>query len=282
MTLDQDWLSEAHEAGGSAFSVRAVKLHEEQTPFQSIAIYDSPQWGKVMTIDGCFMLTSRDNFVYHEMMIHPALMGLVAPRDVLIIGGGDCGSLKEALKHACVQRVVQVDIDERVTRLAEIHFPELCTSNNDPRAELRFDDGVKYVQDAKPGSFDLIVVDSTDPVGPAEGLFREPFYRDCFRALKDGGLLVQQSESPLLHAESIIKPMHQTMRKAGFSDTATLHYPLACYPSGWWTATLAAKGGRVPRTAAAGRPQPAATRYYNAEMHGACFATPQFLREMLG
>jgi spermidine synthase len=280
VSLNESWLSEKHEPVGSAFSLKATKIHEEQTPFQTIAIYGTEHYGRVMTIDGCFMLTGRDNFVYHEMMTHPALMGHPDPRRVVIIGGGDCGSLQETLKHACVERVVQVDIDERVTRLSERYFPELCTSNADTRAELLFADGIEYVKQAQAGSLDVIIVDSTDPVGPAEGLFREPFYRDCHRALRGHGLLVQQSESPLLHAQAIIKPMHEAMRRAGFGDTATLHFPLSCYPSGWWTATLAVKDGRVPAAPVTTRASPR-TRYYNAAIHHACFATPQFLSDLI-
>src|SRR5574338_1669805 len=117
------------------------------------------------------MLTTRDNFLYHEMMTHPVLYTPAAPRNVAIIGGGDCGTLREVLRHPEVESVVQIDIDERVTRLAEKYFPELCESNADPRAKLLFDDGIQWMKDARRESIDLIIIDSTDPVGPAEGLF---------------------------------------------------------------------------------------------------------------
>ncbi len=125
------------------------------------------------------MLTARDNFIYHEMLSHPALFSHPSPEHVVIIGGGDCGTLREVLKHDGVTRALQVEIDERVTRLAEEFFPELCASNSDPRAEFLFDDGIQWMKDADPGSVDVIIVDSTDPIGPAEGLFTEAFYRDC-------------------------------------------------------------------------------------------------------
>ncbi len=280
MALDENWFSEPCETCGSAFSLKVVsKLHEEQTAFQKIEIFETEKFGNLMTIDGFVMLTTRDNFVYHEMMAHPVLYSHPQPDNVVIIGGGDCGTLREVLKHPQVKSALQIDIDKRVTRLSEKYFPELCESNDDPRAQLQFDDGIKWVKEADATSIDIIIVDSTDPIGPAEGLFSEPFYRDSHRALGNGGLIVQQSESPLFHTESIIKPMHDAMRCAGFADVATIHFPVCSYPSGWWTASIARKHGKINFT----REQDALnkafkTLYYNTAIHRACFATPEFLR----
>ncbi|MFO8153594.1 polyamine aminopropyltransferase [Thioalkalivibrio sp.] len=281
MTLDENWFSETDQ--DMAFSLRIRgKLHEEQTPFQKIEVYDTVSFGKLMVIDGCVMLTDRDNFIYHEMMAHPVLFAHPNPKKVLIIGGGDCGTLREVLKHDCVQRAIQVDIDERVTRVSEQFFPQLCEANDDPRADLRFDDGIAYVKNAEPGSIDVIVIDSTDPVGPAEGLFSTPFYKDCLRALGRDGLLVQQSESPLLHTDSIIRPMHDSLRAAGFLDMLTLHFPQASYPSGWWTATIAAKDATVCfHREEAAEELGFHTDYYNAAIQRAAAATPEFFRRKL-
>jgi spermidine synthase len=281
MSLDASWFTEIHQ--DTAFSLRMKeKLHEEQTPFQKIEIYETEGFGTLMVIDGCVMLTDRDNFIYHEMMSHPVLYSHTSPENVLIIGGGDCGTLREVLKHPEVRRATQVDIDERVTRLAEKYFPELCESNDDPRAKLLFDDGIRFVQDAEPGSLDVIIIDSTDPVGPAEGLFSTAFYRDCIRALGAGGLLVQQSESPLLHTDSIIRPMHDSLRAAGFVDVLALHFPQCSYPSGWWTASMACKDAPVTflREEAAER-KPFETLYYNAAIQHAAGACPEFFRKKL-
>jgi len=281
MTLDANWFSEPHQ--DMAFSLRLkAKLHEEQTPFQKIEIYDTVGFGKLMVIDGCVMLTDRDNFIYHEMMAHPVLFSHPEPKNVLIIGGGDCGTLREVLKHDDVRRATQVDIDERVTVLSEEYFPQLCASNDDPRARLLFDDGIAYVKNAEPGSIDVIIIDSTDPVGPAEGLFSTAFYKDCLRALGRDGLLVQQSESPLLHADSIIRPMHDSLRGAGFLDVMTLHFPQASYPSGWWTASIASRDATVCFHREAEAEELAFhTDYYNAAIHRAAGATPEFLRRKL-
>jgi len=278
MALDQNWFTEAHEASGSAISFRITKkLAETKTPFQFIEIYETTDWGNLMVIDGCVMLTSRDNFLYHEMMSHPALFTHPAPKRVVIIGGGDCGTLREVLKHADVESCVQCDIDEQVTLLAERFFPELCDANADPRAKLMFDDGIAYMRKLEPGSVDVVIVDSTDPVGPAEGLFNESFYRSCHRALREGGLLVQQSESPVAHLD-LIRAMREHMGKAGFGAFATLPFPQPCYPTGWWSCTIAAKGEKIPMFRAADAERKTfATRYYNAGVHMGASAIPEFM-----
>ena len=283
MTLDKHWFSEPHEHAGSAISFRVKRqLASEQTPYQKIEIWETTDWGNLMVIDGCVMLTSRDNFLYHEMMSHPALFTHNAPKRVVIIGGGDCGTLREVLKHKEVESAVQVDIDERVTRLAEQYFPELCDSNDDPRAQLLFADGVKYMAELEPGSIDVVIVDSTDPVGPAEGLFNAAFYSTCYRALEPGGILVQQSESPLAHLE-LIQSMRGHMKAAGFRSLRTLPFPQPCYPTGWWSCTMARKGVDLEGFRERGaQTKPFTTRYYNVEIHHAALALPEFLAEALG
>lgn len=272
------WFTEVYPKHGSALSFKVIeKLADEQTPFQRIEIFETEWFGTLMVIDGCTMVSDRDNFIYHEMMTHPALYTHPHPERVWIIGGGDCGSLREVLKHPEVKQAVQIEIDERVTRLAEQFFPDLCASNGDPRAELLFIDGIRWVREAAADSVDLIIVDSTDPVGPAEGLFNAAFYRECFRCLGAHGILVQQSESPLFHAD-LIQAMHQTMRGAGFADTRTLFFPQCIYPSGWWSGTLAGKAGLAGFREADARAKPFATAYYNAEVHRAAFAAPELLR----
>lgn len=282
MTLDKSWFSEAVEATGTAFALKGQKLHEEQTPYQKIEIWDTRTFGYLMTIDGCTMVSTRDNFLYHEMMSHVALNSHPDPQNVVIVGGGDCGTLSEVLKHPEVKSATQVEIDERVTRLSEQYFPELCTRNADPRATLFFGDGIQWMKDAKPGSIDLIIIDSTDPVGPAEGLFGKRFYLDCIKALKPDGMLVQQSESPLLHLD-LIQQMHAAMREAGFARTHLFHYPQTIYPSGWWSGSIATKSDaalleRLDEPTL----RKLETRFYNPHTHRAAFALPTFVEEALG
>ncbi len=276
------WFTETVEDKGTGFSLKLGEhLHGEQTPYQRIDIYRTETFGHLMVIDGCTMVSTRDNFLYHEMMTHPALNSHPAPHDVVIVGGGDCGTLREVLKHAEVESATQVEIDERVTRLAEQYFPELCSANDDPRATLFFGDGIQWMKGAAAESLDLIIIDSTDPVGPAEGLFGRKFYGDCIRALRPGGLLVQQSESPLLHLDLIVE-MHGFMRAAGFAQTRLLHFPQPIYPSGWWSGSIAQKtAGELAHRLDGRALQTLQTRYYNAATHHACFALPTFIAEAL-
>lgn len=282
--LDNNWFTEVFTSCGSGFSLKVkAKLHEEQSPYQKLEIYDTETYGNLMVIDGCVMLTDRDNFLYHEMMSHPALFSHPDPKRVVIIGGGDCGTLREVLKHPGVEKVTQIDIDKLVTDLSEKYFPQLCDSNDDPRAELLFEDGVKWVDECSEESIDVIIVDSTDPVGPAEGLFKVDFFKRCFRILKQGGIMVQQSESPLYHTDSIIKDLHVDMQAAGFSTTATLPFPQPVYPSGWWSCTMAGKGTDVKafrETDSAGKAFD--TDYYTADMHRGALTLPPFMKKVLG
>ncbi|MDR2872165.1 MAG: polyamine aminopropyltransferase [Xanthomonadaceae bacterium] len=281
MTVQDNWFIERFEPTGSAVGFRiAAKLDEVQSPFQKIEIYQTTDWGNLMLIDGAVMLTTRDNFLYHEMIAHPALFTHHDPKRVVIIGGGDCGTLREVLKHPDVKSVTQCDIDEQVTRMAEKYFPELCESNADPRAELLFDDGVAYMRNCPPGSVDVVIVDSTDPVGPAEGLFNKTFYEYCLRALKDDGLLVQQSESPLAQLE-LIGNMRREMEKADFNCFKTLTFPQPCYPTGWWSVTMARRNSifSFRRDDAAGKTFH--TRYYTEQLHEGLLMTPPFMAEVL-
>ncbi|UOA10403.1 polyamine aminopropyltransferase [Methylobacter sp. S3L5C] len=274
-----EWFTEQVPGAESAFSLKIKqKLHEEQSEFQHLEIYETETFGNLMVIDGCTMVSTRDNFFYHEMMSHPALFTHPEPKRVWIIGGGDCGTLREVLKHPSVEHAVQIDIDERVTRLAEIYFPELCESNNDPRAELKFIDGIKWVKDAAPDSVDIIIVDSTDPIGPALGLFSEDFYRDCFNCLSENGMIVQQSESALFNMK-LIGEMRNAMSTSGFGHLQTLFFPQCLYPSGWWSATIASKTDLTSFREQASANKPFETIYYNIDIHKASLAQPEFFKK---
>ncbi|MFV1997465.1 MAG: polyamine aminopropyltransferase [Acidiferrobacterales bacterium] len=287
MSIDEltpgKWYTEISTESGSAFSLKIrKKIHQEQTPYQLLEIYDTEVFGKLMTLDGLVMLCGLDNFIYHEMMTHTALFTHPRPKRVAIIGGGDCGCLKEVLKHPEVESAELVELDERVTRVSEKYFPELCESNSNPRAHFKFGDGIKHIHEADNGSYDVIVVDSTDPVGPAVGLFSQEFYSDCLQALSPDGVLIVQSESPLFHME-IITSVKSNMKNAGFTHVATLDFPQCSYPSGWWSATLASKSiapgsFRRPDTSIGIEN----TRYYNSEIHAAALAKPPFMKQVLG
>lgn len=274
MINNDSWFTEAQ--NGSAFSLRLIeKLHDERTPFQYIEIYKTETFGNLMVIDGCIMLSDRDHFIYHEMITHPALFAHPDPKSVWIIGGGDCGTLSEVVKHTAVETIVQIEIDERVTRLSEQFFPQLCQWNSDPRTTFYFMDGIQWVKEANKDSADIIIVDSTDPVGIAKGLVEPVFYEACWRCLRENGILIQQSESPLFHSE-VLQSMQHAMAAAGFSVVNTLFFPQCCYPSGWWCASIAGKNNDLERRKE--RLKKFETRYYNFQIHDAASAKPEFMR----
>ena len=278
---DDQWFTEVFDSHGSAFSLKVTeKLLDVQSPYQHLEVYATETYGNLMVLDGCVMLTDRDNFLYHEMIAHPALFTHQDPKRVVIIGGGDCGTLKEVLRHPGVEKVTQNDIDEEGTKAAGRFFPALVEANGDPRAELLFADGVKWVDDAADESIDVLIIDSTDPVGPAEGLFKTDFLKRCHRILKSGGVMVQQSESPLYHSGSIIRELRNDMREAGFDSVATLPFPQPVYPSGWWSVTLAGKATSVEsfrEQAAAEHQMP--LQYYTSDAHRGALSLPPFMRK---
>ena len=274
------WFDEAFGDEGTKFGLAIKqKLHEEQTPYQKLEIYDTETFGHLMVLDGCFMVTQRDNFIYHEMMTHPALFTHPNPQNVVVVGGGDCGTLKEVLQHDSVQSATQVEIDERVTRNSEKYFPELCESNNDPRAKLCFVDAAEWIQKAPNDSIDVLIIDSTDPIGPAEQLFGAAFLKEAFRALSENGIIIQQSESPILHAKTIIKDLENKLVTAGFQHPRQLLFPQPTYPSGWWSATMAQKSTELLAFRAADvENKNFSTLYYNREIHTAALAVPEFMK----
>lgn len=275
----ENWVYETVDHMGARFGLRVEeKLLDQHTDFQHLEVYRTEHWGNLMLLDGVIMLSSLENFVYHEMMAHPALQSHANPERVVIIGGGDCGTLSEVLKHPEVKQVVQVDIDEAVTRAAERFFPELTARNDDPRASLRFEDGVAWMQAAPTDSVDVIIVDSTDPIGPGEGLFGAAFIEDCRRVLRADGVMVGQSESPFYHPD-LMRRYHQAMAEAGFAYRASLLFPQPVYPGGSITCTLASDKDRISA------PRPIAPdiecHYYNYQLHQGLLATPAFMQAVL-
>ncbi|WP_448510647.1 polyamine aminopropyltransferase [Immundisolibacter sp.] len=276
--LDDTWYTEQWAGEGSAISLELKeKIHDFQSPYQRVEVFETTRFGRLMTLDGLVMVTERDEFVYHEMLVHPAMFTHAAPRRVLIIGGGDCGTLREVLRHDSVQQVDMVELDQAVTEAAALHFPTLHAASFDPRARLYFQDGITWVADAESGSYDVILIDSTDPVGPAQGLFSVDFYRNCQRALATGGVLAAQSESPLFHAD-LIRAMRRDLKTAGFADVATVDFPQCTYPSGWWSVTIGARDGSASSFRGESQARPSfATRYYNPARHRGALAPAQFM-----
>lgn len=251
-------------------------LRNLQTPYQHLLVVDTEQYGRVLVLDGAIQVTEKDEFTYHEMITHVALCSHPKPVEVLVIGGGDGGSIREILKHQSVKRAVLVDIDEEVIKASRDFFPRLSCSLDDPRVEVRPMDALEYIKNQKE-RFDVIIVDSTDPVDFAEGLFKEPFYRDVHGALREDGMVVAQTESPF--AEPMLLRESVSEMKKVFPVVKLFWGAMPTYPTGMWTYTIGSKlhDPRQPL-----REKPNGTRYYTGEIHRAAFVLPPFLEELLG
>jgi len=252
-------------------------LHREKTPYQELAVLDTEPFGRMLTLDGVIQTTVGDEFVYHEMITWVALHTHPCPRRVLIIGGGDGGALREVLKHPAVESATLVEIDRRVAEVSRQYLPEIALALDDPRAQIRYEDGIVHVRE-HPAAYDVIIVDSTDPVGPAEGLFAATFYEDVHRALREDGLFVAQTESPFFN-QDLLGRIYRAVSRV----FALCRVYLACvptYPGGLWSFTL---GSKVydPLAVEPEMSRGAATRYYNPAVHRAAFALPNFVRELL-
>ncbi len=257
-------------------------LYHESSQYQTIDIIDTEDFGLVMLLDGIIMVTEKDEFVYHEMLSQASLFSHPAPREVLIIGGGDCGTMRRVLMHEKVESVIQVEIDEMVTRVAKVYFPTLTDCINDPRVQLLYEDGIVFLKNNH-ARFDLILVDSTDPVGFAEGLFHQDFYADCHRALKDDGILCIQSESPYIEdLRHVIRRVNHALKDL-FPLVCPYLAPIQTYQAGYWMFQLASKKYSPLDDQVGTRIRESGLKFdfYNAELHHASFALPEFIIRLL-
>lgn len=252
-------------------------LHYEKTPFQEIMVVDTVQFGRMLLLDDVIQTTVADEFVYHEMITHVGLNTLRDPRRVLIIGGGDGGSVREVLKHRSVEKVTLVEIDRGVIEAARKHLPEISCGLDDPRAEVIIDDGIKHVKEHK-NTYDMIIVDSTDPVGPAEGLFGAAFYRDVYDALTETGLFVAQTESPFFNRDLISRIIGDVRSIFPMARLFLANVPT--YPGGLWSFTMGTKR-YDPMEVDPGDIPVMDTRYYSPEIHRTSFVLPPFVKELV-
>ncbi|HYE58460.1 MAG TPA: polyamine aminopropyltransferase [Rhodothermales bacterium] len=270
---------------GLTFGIERV-LFSEQSDFQQVTVVQTDTFGRLMLLDGLVMLTERDEFVYHEMIAHPALCLHPKVRRVLVIGGGDGGTVREVLRHPDVQHVDLVEIDGLVVEAARRFFPTVACALDDPRLDVRIEDGLAFIKNAPEGSYDVVLVDSTDPVGFAEGLFGEDFYRDCVRVLGPNGILVSQTESPF--DEAFQRQIRSAGRTLGglFTHVAFYLAHIPTYPMGTWSFVMASKGPHpvadFDEAAARARLAPFADalKYYHAGLHRAAFALPAFVERL--
>lgn len=246
----------------------------ESSPFQQLMILDSYDFGRMLVLDGAVQTTSVDGHIYNEMITHVPLCIHPNPKRVLIIGGGDCGAAREVAKYDQVEQIDLVEIDEAVVRLSKEHLPEVSGNLSDPRVRFIYQDGIQFVKDVE-DFYDVIIVDSSDPVGPAVQLFEKSFYENIHRALKADGLMVCQSQSPLFH-------QHVTKQTLTYIDQLFAHSQLyittvPTYPGGFWSFTLGSKQYTEVNPDSLVKQ----TQFVNKEVLHSCFAIPEFLRKGL-
>ena len=237
---DEGWIDEHHQ--GVRYGLAGQVLVDEQSAFQRITVIDSERYGKGLLLDGCWMTAERQERHYHESLVHPALCSAEAIERILVIGGGDGGTARECLRHAGVRHLDMVEIDGRVVELSKTHLAALgggCW--NDPRFHLTVGDGIAWAADCADASYDVVIVDGSDPAGPAEGLFNRSFFEHCRRILRPGGVFATQSESPEAFREVHIATVLLLQEVFGHADPLYGWVPM--YPSGWWSWTFAALDG---------------------------------------
>ena len=277
--MDQ-WYDETFE-NHTRFGLRATgTVFEAQTPYQHVEIIDTISFGRVLVIDRVFMTSEYDEFLYHEMLVHPALTTAPDQKRVLVIGGGDGGTVREVLRHHAVQECVMIEIDEMVVEACKSHLPTIGTAWEDPRLDLRFMDGIDYVKHSKEPKYDVILLDGTDPVGPGAALFDVVFYQGCKRMLKPGGVLALQSESPLLMMDVFVET--QKKLRGLFAEVHPYLGPVPIYGTGTWSWTWCADTGHPLRPFEERQSAIASgSKAYNAELHKAVFALPNYVKRAL-
>lgn len=271
------WFNEKNTDGYQVKWKISKILHSEKTPYQELAVVDTLEWGKALILDGALQVSEKDEFVYHEMIVHVPMFSHPAPRDVLIIGGGDGGTLRELCKHPQLQKVDMVEIDERVVAASKQYLPSISSAFNDARVNLYFQDGIEFVKNA--GKYDLVIVDSSDPIGPAQLLFTEEFYSNIYNCLNDDGMMVVQSESPIFYQE-VFCSVHRNI-SAVFPQTLVYLAYIPTYVSGPWSFTIGSKV-HDPREVKGDIKASFDLKYYNDKVHQAAFALPGFIQKMIG
>jgi len=251
-------------------------LHHEKTEFQELTIVETPQWGRLLALDGFFQTNDVDEFVYHEMGTHVPLFTHPDPKRVLVVGGGDGGMVREIAKHPGVEHIDLVEIDGRVIETSKQYFPNISVAltSGDPRIHIHVDDGIKWVKDRE-AEYDVILIDSSEPIGPGIGLFTPEFYATVFKALTGDGIMVAQTESPWTNAD-VIKMAFAGISKS-FPVTRLYTCAVPTYPSGLWSFTLGSKRYDPLLAEVEGRFGGMATRYYTPGLHFAAFQLPRFV-----
>lgn len=274
------WYSELHN-GLSGFTVKVERIVEStESEFQRIDVLDTKDFGKMLALYGSLMICDNDNNAYNEMLAHVPLFVHPSPEKVLIIGGGDCGTLTEVVRHPEVASCVMCEIDKKVVETARKHFPYLAKGLDDPRATVLYQDGKAFIQDSK-DRFDVILLDLSDPVGPAADLFQKDFHQQVYDCLNDDGIMVAQTESPFYNKETVSAIFRNLREIFPIVRMYTCYMPI--YPSGIWSFAFCSK--KYDPLADFDERRYAqlklTTRYYNAETHRGSFMLPEFVKKLL-
>jgi spermidine synthase len=276
------WYTDQH-TDDVRFSVKAtVQVASKKSAVQQIDILDTPAYGRVLVLDGGLMITEKDEFIYHEMITHVPMAVNPSVRNVLVIGGGDGGTVRELVKYRTIESIDLVEVDKDVVLLAKKFLPFTSCKLKDKRVSVWFEEGLRYVR-GKKEEYDLIIIDSSDPYGPAEGLFTREFYGTCFKALRDGGILINQHESPFYaaHQRSVRDAHRHIAVEFPLSTVYQCHIP--SYPSGHWLFGFASKRYHPIKDLDDARWNKLGikTRYYNTDLHRGAFALPNYVKELL-
>ncbi|MCB9366151.1 MAG: polyamine aminopropyltransferase [Calditrichaeota bacterium] len=274
------WLTETYGPIRGGWKAGRV-LYSKQSKYQLVEVVETERWGKTLVLDGCMMTTERDEFVYHEMLSHPALVTHSSPKSVCVVGGGDGGTVREVLRHPGIERVVLAEIDGDVIDVSREFFPEHTSMLNDPRVDIQVGDGFAYLQ-SHPGEFDVILSDSTDPVGPGEVLFTQKYFDLAKRALRENGVFVTQAHSPW-DQDSRLGHIRKVMKEF-FAQVHWYGAPIPTYPYGWWSFFFASDRVHPLESAQMNRQQEITqhSKYYTPAIHDAAFAVPAFLAREFG
>ncbi len=276
------WFTEKH-TKNAQFSIKVDRqLYTGNSEFQRIDIFESEEFGRFLTLDGYMMLTEKDEFIYHEMIVHVPLCVHPHPENVLVIGGGDGGTVRELLRYDTVRRVDLVEIDEDVVEVCRKYLPQTAGCLGDERVSIHYEDGLKFVRHYE-DAYDLIIVDSTDPFGPGEGLFTKEFYGNCSKALHEDGIMVNQHESPFYDSDAVAMQRAHKRIVESFPISRVYQAHIPTYPSGHWLFGFASKKYHPILDAdfEAWEKLGLKTRYYNTHLHRGAFALPNYVEQML-
>lgn len=257
-----------------SFRIKEV-LYKKQSKYQQISVYETEDFGRVLALDDVIMLTTKDEYIYHEMISHIPLLTHDNASKVLVIGGGDGGTVRELLKHP-VKEVNLVEIDREVIETSKKYFPSISCGLDDPRVKIFCEDGIEFVKNHK--GYDVVIVDSTDPIGPAVGLFSAEFYKNVFEALNENGIMVAQTETPILFAD-LVKQIYKDMSSV-FTYTNMYTAVVPTYPGAFWTFTMGSKTIN-PVSKKISSMTYLDTKYYTKELHKSYFILPPFVKNLI-